>query len=93
VSRRTKLRSAALASSVVASMPTVVPWTRPASASRCNIQVKTASCVSRSIKRRVREIVEWSGGAEGNTKPRNSRSANESAARQAIARSASNLSK
>ena len=28
------------------------------SASRCSIQVKTVSCVSRSIKRRVREIVE-----------------------------------
>jgi hypothetical protein len=32
-------------------------------------------------------------GASGNTKPRNSRSANESAARQAIARSASKPSK
>jgi len=52
------LRNAAFASSVVASMPTVFPFTRPASARRCSIQVKTASCVSRSIKRRVREIVE-----------------------------------
>jgi hypothetical protein len=33
----------------------------------------------------VREIVEWSGGASGNTRPRNSRRANESAARHAIA--------
>jgi hypothetical protein len=47
------LRRAALASSVVASMPTVFPFTRPASASRCSIQVKTASCVFRSISRRA----------------------------------------
>jgi hypothetical protein len=87
------LRSAALASSVVASMPTVFPLTKPASASRCSIQAKTASCVSTSIKRRVREIVEWSGGVSGNTNPRKSRSANESADRQAIARSASKPSK
>ena len=56
-------RGAAFASSVVASMPTVVPPTRPASASRCSTHVKTASCVSRSIRRRVRDTVEWSGGA------------------------------
>src|SRR5690349_14957200 len=36
------LRSAAFASSVVASMPTVLPFTNPASARRCSIQVKTA---------------------------------------------------
>jgi hypothetical protein len=41
----------------------------------------------------VREIVEWPGGASGRTKPGNSRRANESAARHAIARSASNPSK
>jgi hypothetical protein len=52
------LRSAAFASRVVASMPTVLPLTNPASAYRCSIQVNTASCVSRSIKRRVHEIVE-----------------------------------
>jgi hypothetical protein len=46
-----------------------VPLTNPASARRCSIHVKTASCVSRSIKRRVREIVEWSGGVSGNTNP------------------------
>src|SRR5262249_22159824 len=34
------LRSAAFASNVVASMPTVLPLTRPASASCCSIQVK-----------------------------------------------------
>jgi len=60
------LRSAASAS-VVASIPTVLPFTKPAAASRCRIQVKTASCVLRSIKRRVREIVEWSGDGSRNT--------------------------
>jgi hypothetical protein len=49
------LRSAAFASSVVASMPTVRPFTKPASARRCSLHVKTAACVSRSISRRVRE--------------------------------------
>ena len=44
-------------------MPTVLPPTRPASASRCSTQVKTARCVSTSIRRRVRDTVEWSGGA------------------------------
>jgi hypothetical protein len=52
------LRSAALASNVVASIPIVFPLTKPASASRRRIHVKTASCVSRSIRRRVLEIVE-----------------------------------
>jgi len=41
----------------------------------------------------VREIVEWSGGASGNTNLRNSRSAKESAARHAMARSAPKPSK
>ena len=36
------------------------------SARRCRTHVKTARCVSRSISRRVREIVEWSGGASSN---------------------------
>ena len=58
-----------------------------------HIHVQTASWVSTSINRRVREIVEWSGGASGSTRPRNSRSATESAARHAIARSASRPSK
>ena len=58
MSRRTMLRSAAFASSVVASIPIVLPLTKPASASRCRIHEKTASCVSRSTRRRVREIVE-----------------------------------
>ena len=59
---RTILRKAAFASRVVASIPMVVPFTRSAVASTCRIQVNTALCVSRSIKRRVREIVEGSGG-------------------------------
>jgi hypothetical protein len=54
VYRRTMLRSAALASSVVASMPDRLPQHHPASASRCNTHVKTARCVPRSISRRVR---------------------------------------
>ena len=58
VSRRSMLRIAAFASSVVASMPTVFPVTRPASASRSRTHVKTASCVSTSISRRVRDSVE-----------------------------------
>ena len=57
----TILRSAAFASSVVASMPTVFPFSKPASATRCNTQVKTAAGVSMSIWRRGRETVEWSG--------------------------------
>lgn len=44
------LRREALASSVVASMPTVLPWTKPASAWRYSIQVTTASWVSASIQ-------------------------------------------
>ena len=50
VSRRSMLRIAAFASSVVASMPTVFPATRPTSASRSRTHVKTASCVSTSIQ-------------------------------------------
>ena len=72
------LRSAALASSVVASIPIVCPLTRSVVASTCRIQVKTARCVSRSIRRRVREIVECSGGASSRSSPRKPRSASES---------------
>ena len=42
-------------------MPTVRPTTSVASASRCNTHVNTAWWVSRSIRRRVRDSVEWSG--------------------------------
>ena len=87
------LRKAAFASNVVASTPTVLPRNSPPSASCCNIQVKTASCVSTLKSRRVREIVEWSGGAAGTARCRNDRRLIESAARHAIARSESNPSK
>ena len=87
------LRKAAFASSVVASMPTVCPLTNPASASCCRIHVKTAVCVSRSISRRVSEIVEWSGAESASSRCRNARTLNESAARHAIAHSESRPSK
>jgi len=87
------LRRAAFASSVVASMPIVFPFTKPAVLRHCRTQVKTARCVSRSINRRVREIVEWSGGASSRPTPRKSRNANESAARHAMPRSESMPSK
>jgi hypothetical protein len=51
--------------------------------------VKTTRCVSRSINRRVREIIEWSGGASSRPTPKKLRNAYESAARQAMPRSAS----
>lgn len=54
VSRRTMLRSGAFASSVVASMPTVLPLTRPHCARRSSIQVKTASWVSIEIDQATR---------------------------------------
>ena len=50
MSRRSMLRIAAFASSVVASMPTVLPRTSPASASRSNTHVKTDTCVSTSTQ-------------------------------------------
>src|SRR5207245_10068807 len=80
-------------SSVVASTPIVLPFTKPAVLRHCNTQVKTARCVSRSIKRRVREMVEWSGGASSRPSPRKSRKAKESAARHAMPRSESIPSK
>src|SRR5712671_2771883 len=49
------LRSAAFASSVVASTATVLPLSNPAAASRCCTHVKTARWLSRSMARRVRE--------------------------------------
>jgi hypothetical protein len=52
------LRIAAFASSVVASTATVLPLSKPAATSRCCTQVKTARWLSRSMARRVREIVE-----------------------------------
>jgi hypothetical protein len=53
VSRRTMLRSAALASSVVASIPTVSPLTNPLSLSRVKTKSKTSWCVSRSMRLRM----------------------------------------
>ncbi len=70
-----------------------LPRTKPASASCCSTQVNTASWVSTLSNRRVREIVEWSGGADGGARRRNDRRLNESAARHAIARSESRPSK
>src|SRR5205085_6658678 len=64
----------------------VLPFTRPAVPTHCSAQVNTARCVCRSINRRVREIVEWSGGASSNPTRGKSRNANESAARQAMPR-------
>ena len=77
------LRNAAFASSVVASIPTVLPRTRPASASCCNTQVNTAWCASRRSSRRVREIVECSGGDAAGARRRKDRRLGEWAARQA----------
>jgi hypothetical protein len=75
------------------STPIVFPSTKPAALRHCSTHVKTARCVSRSISRRVREIVEWSGGASSRPTPRTSRNVNESAARQAMPRSESMPSK
>jgi hypothetical protein len=60
---------------------------------RCRAPQQRLLSARGAIKRRVREIVEWSGGASGSTNPRNSRSAQESAARHAMARSAAKPSK
>src|SRR5205807_8462973 len=54
---------------------------------------KDGVVVSRSIKRRVRAMVEWSGGASSRATPRKSRKAKESAARHAMPRSESIPSK
>jgi hypothetical protein len=51
------LRIAAFASSVVASIPIIVPVSGAASTRRCWTQVKTSRCVSTSIRRRVRDGV------------------------------------
>jgi hypothetical protein len=70
-----------------------LPLTKSAVASTCRIQVKTARCVSRSVKRRVREIVECSGGPSPRPNPRKPRSASESAVRHAMPRAESMPSK
>jgi hypothetical protein len=84
---------AALASSVVASIDTVLPLTNPSSVRTFSTQPKTALCVSSQNKRRVREIVEWSGVVSSSAYPRNFRNDRESAVRQAIPRSESRPSK
>ena len=81
------LRIAAFASSVVASTPTVFPCTRPAPANRSSTHVNTATCVSTSIRRRVRDSVEWFGGASVTSRSRKARRLSESATRHAIPRS------
>jgi hypothetical protein len=82
-----------LASSVVASMPMVVPFTSPACAICFNTHPKISWCASIAISRLVLEIVEWSGVASLKLKPRKSRNPNESLTRQAIPRSESIPSK
>ena len=81
------------ASSVVASLAIVFPLRRPVCARRSWIQVNTSRWVSKSISRRVREIVECSGARSSNPSPRKLRTPSESAARHAIPRSESRPSK
>ncbi len=83
------LRNAAFASSVVASIPIVFPFHQTGRGQHCSTQVNTARCVSSSINRRVRDIVEWSGDGLIQSDAQKSRNANESSARQAIPRSES----
>src|SRR5664279_6174245 len=84
---------AAFASSVVASIAIRVPCSSPRSASTPSTHANTERWVSRSINRRVREIVEWSGVYSSSPMPTKRRSASESASRQAIPRSLSMPSK
>ena len=85
--RRTIVRSAAFASSVVASTPSVLPRSRPDTCSRSSTKPKTAACASTLSRFRVFDSVECSGGFSASPYPRNSRSENESAHRQAMPRS------
>ena len=71
----------------------VFPLTKRAAPRHCSTQVNTARCVSSATRRRVREIVEWSGGCSSKATPRKSRSANGSAAHHAMPRSESMPSK
>src|SRR5215831_13651645 len=70
---------AALASSVVASMPIVFPFSNPACATCRSTHPNTSWCVASSISRRVREIVTWSGVGSSRPICRNCRKHNESA--------------
>ncbi len=83
----------AFASSVVASIPIRLPFTNPLSDNSSSTHANTCRCVSRSISRRVREIVVWSGAPWSSGIATNSRSDNESPTRHAIPRSLSMPSK
>jgi len=61
--------------------PRACPRSARAAPATSNTQANTAACVSRSISRRVREIVEWSGVASSSAMPTKRRSASESAKR------------
>ena len=87
------LRSAALASSAVASTPSVPPRSSPSFASTSRTNWNTRRWVSTDISRRVRDKLEWSGVASVSSYPRNARKAMESATRHAIPRSESMPSK
>jgi cob(I)alamin adenosyltransferase len=87
------LRIAAFAASGVASTATVLPLSKPAATRPCCTHLNTARCVARSIARRVREIVEGSGGGSSTGSRRKARTTNESLARQASPRAASSPSK
>ena len=78
---------------VYAKRATVFPFTRPAADTRSRTHVNTASCVSTSISRRVRDSVEWSGDASVTSRSRNDRRLRESATRHAIPRSEDRPSK
>jgi hypothetical protein len=78
---------AALASSVVASIPAVFPFNKPRRATSVSTNVNTAWWVAWSSRRRVREIVTWSGVALFHPYFRNRRRLKLSATCQAIPRS------
>lgn len=87
------LRSAAFASSVVASIPTVLPFKSPCCDRISSTIWKTWSCTSTLSRWRMRDSDEWSGVAWSMRKPKKLRSASESAQRHAIPRSESMPSK
>src|ERR1044071_3774607 len=86
LSLRTMLVIAALASSVVASMPTVLPRNRPFCSSRASTKVNTASKTLSGNRCRMIVIEACTGVASLNGTPKNARRAKLSAHRQAIPR-------
>ena len=64
---------AALASSVAASTETVRPLINPSLLRIFSTQLNTALWVSSQHRRRVREMVEWSGVFSSSVQPRNLR--------------------